>query len=161
MIRRGLVLAMFAVVSMCLVHPSAGLAQEKKKADEPSNNISGTYSFLRDGEFVQVTVEDGQVSGYVSRFGNTESDKDQFIDQFFEKASLTGNHLSFKTKTVHGVWYEFSGDVVTTGSKQPSQEGYRVIKGTLVEHAADAKGSDKARQRQAEFKSFPSDMSQP
>ena len=161
MIPRGLALAMVAVVSMCLVHPSAVLAQEKKKADELSNNISGTYSFLHDGEFVQVTVEDGQVSGYVSRFGNTESDKDQFIDQFFDTASLKGNHLSFKTKTVHGVWYDFSGDVATTGGKQPNQEGYRVIKGTLVEHASDAKGSDKARQRQAEFKSFPSDIGKP
>jgi len=31
----------------------------------------------------------------------------------------------------------------------------------LVQHASDAKGVDKAMQRQVEFKSFPADLSKP
>ncbi len=119
------------------------------------------YSFLREGEFVQLTVEDGKVSGYISRFGDTDSDKGQFIDQFFDKATLAGDHLSFNTKTVHGVWYDFTGVITITPGKQPGQEDYRVIKGTLVQHAADAGNNDKASQRQVEFKSFPQDLSKP
>src|SRR3982074_3248034 len=39
-------------------------------------NYSGMYSFLKEGEFVQVTVEDGaQLTGFVSRYGNGDSDK--------------------------------------------------------------------------------------
>src|ERR1035438_4551680 len=98
---RGLIFAILVAMATCLVAPPSFPAQEQNKADE-SANISGTYSFLREGEFVQVTVEDGEVSGYVSRFGVSETDKDQFIDQFFDNASLHGDRLSFKTKTVHG-----------------------------------------------------------
>ncbi len=89
------------------------------------------YSFLREGEFVQLTVEDGKVSGFISRFGDTDSDKGQFIDQFFDKATLAGDRLSFNTKTVHGVWYEFTGVITITPGKKLGQEDYRVIKGTL------------------------------
>ena len=87
--------------------------------------------------------------------------KGQFIDQFFDKASLEGNHVSFKTKTVHGVWYEFTGTISTTPGKQPGQENYRVIKGTLIQHVTDANNKEKARQRDVELKSFPQDLSHP
>jgi hypothetical protein len=125
------------------------------------NDISGTYTFLRDGEFLQLTEEDGRLSGYVSRFGETDSDKGEFIDQFFDKASLEGNRLSFTTKVVHGVSYEFTGMVSTAAGKQPGQEAYRLIKGTLTQHTTDAMGKDKPMQRQVEFKSFPADLSKP
>ncbi len=122
------------------------------------NNISGTYSFLREGEFVQLTVEDGKLSGYISRFGNSESDKDQFIDQFFDKTSLEGIRLSFDTKTVHGIWYDFSGVIATAPNKKPGEEGYHLIRGKLIQHTTDEAGKDKAMQRQVEFKSFPAEV---
>jgi hypothetical protein len=59
------------------------------------------------------------------------------------------------------VWYEFTGDITKTPGKQPAQESYRVIKGTLIQHMTDAGNADKARQRQVEFKSFPQDLSKP
>jgi len=128
---------------------------------EAANDISGTYTFLRDGEFLQLTVDDGKLSGYVSRFGDTDSDKGQFIDQFFDKTSLKGDQLSFNTKTVHGVWYEFTGTIATVPDRKPAQEGYRVIKGTLIQHTTDGKGADKPTQKQVQFKSFPADLSKP
>jgi hypothetical protein len=152
-----------ALMTLALARPmSAALpAQQTAKTSAPADDPSGMYSFLREGEFVQVTVEDGKVSGYVSRFGDADSDKGQFIDQFFDKATLAGDHLSFNTKTVHGVWYEFTGTISTTPGKQPGQEDYRVIKGTLVQHATDTTNKDKTNQRQVEFKSFPQDLSKP
>ncbi len=134
--------------------------QDNAKSN-PAEDFSGTYTFLREGEFVQLTVEDGRLSGYVSRFGDTDSDKGQFIDQFFDKTSLTGDHLTFNTKIVHGVWYDFTGVIITAQGKQPAQEGFHIMKGTLVQHATDAKGAEKTMQRQVEFKSFPSDLSKP
>jgi len=57
------------------------------------------YAFLKEGEFVQVTVEDaGHVTGFVSRFGDGENDKGEFLDQFFKSAKLEGNKLSFTQK---------------------------------------------------------------
>ena len=113
------------------------------------------FSFLREGEFVQLTVEDGQLSGFVSRFGDSDTDKGQFIDQFFDKASIQGEHLTFKTKTVHAVWYEFDGTLTTVTGKQKGDEGYRVLRGKLTMHTADAKGADHASEHTVEFKSFP------
>src|SRR6516162_8922550 len=120
-----------------------------------SNDLSGMFTFLREGEFVQLTVEDGQLSGFVSRFGDTDSDKGEFIDQFFDKASIQGDHLTFKTKIVHAVWYEFDGTLTTVSGKQKGDEGYRVLRGKLTLHSADAKGADHASERTVEFKSFP------
>src|SRR5271165_3223796 len=161
MVRRYLVcrllLEKLLTVALPRQQPPPSFQQNAAKADDPS----GTYSFLKEGEFVQLTIDDGKLSGYVSRFGDTDSDKGTFIDQLFDKASLNGNRLSFTTKTVHGTWYEFKGVITITPGKQPPQEGYRVIKGTLVQHMTDATKADKPRQRAVEFKAFPQDLSKP
>ena len=164
MVSRGLLLTVLVIslvaFAVAIQSPSS-VAHDTATAKGSVDDPSGMYSFLRDGEFVQLTLDDGKLSGYISRFGDSESDKGTFIDQFFDKASLSGDRLSFKTKTVHGVWYEFSGVVATTPGKQPAQEGYWVIKGTLIQHAVDASGADKPRRRQMEMKSFPQDLSKP
>jgi len=129
-------------------------AQNATPAATPSD-LSGMFTFLREGEFVQLTVEDGQLSGFISRFGDTETDKGEFIDHFFEKASLEGDHLFFKTRTVHALWYEFNGTVTTAAGKKKGEEGYRVLSGKLTLHKSDATGKDQASERTVEFKSFP------
>ena len=129
--------------------------QALSKAFDPATNPSGMYTFLKEGEFVQLTLEDGTLSGFISRFGETDSDKGQFIDQFFDKASLEGEHLYFKTKMVHALWYELDGTLTVVPGKQVGDEGYRVIRGKLTLHAGDSKGNERASEKTVEFKSFP------
>ncbi len=133
-------------------------SQTSGATDQPGDP-SGMYSFLKEGEYVQLTMEDGQLSGFISRFGDSDTDRDQFIDQFFSKASLKGDHVTFTTKVIHAIWYEFDGTIQVQPGKQPGQEGYRILKGTLTEHSGDANGKDKVRQRSVEFKSFPEGVS--
>ena len=165
MVGRGLLSTVLVVwlltFAVARQQPPAPAAPNTAKAKDSADDPSGMYSFLRDGEFVQLTIDEGKLSGYISRFGDTESDKGTFIDQFFDKASLDGDRLSFTTKTVHGTWYGFTGAIAKAPGKQPAQEGYRVIKGTLVQHMTDANKADKPRQREVEFKSFPQDLSKP
>src|SRR6266446_3408656 len=60
-------------------------------ATQPADNYSGMYSFLQDGEFVQLTVEDaGRVTGFISRYGDLESDRGAFLDHFFKPGKLDG-----------------------------------------------------------------------
>lgn len=59
---------------------------------------------------------------------------------------------------MHGVSYDFSGVVSTTPGKKPGEEGYRVIRGRLIEHTTDEKQQEKTLQRQVEFKSFPEEV---
>ena len=155
---RFLCLALLAVFATSLV---AQTPSQSGVAHNPATDPAGLYSFVKEGESVQLTLDGGELSGYITRFGESDSDKGLLIDQFFSKGSLKDNHLTFATKAVHGVWYEFDGTIETQPGKAPGVEGYRVLKGTLKLHTADAKGNDKARERTVEFKSFPEGVSRP
>jgi hypothetical protein len=135
-----------------------------KPAPAPSRvpDYSGMYAFLREGEFVQVTVEDaGRVTGFVSRYGDLESDKGTFLDHFFKDGKLDGNRINFNTVTVHGVWFEFKGTVERGPGKNPGDEAYYVLKGTLTEDRIDDSKRISAKTREVAFKSFPQDMGAP
>jgi hypothetical protein len=128
----------------------------------PGADYSGMYSFLRDGEFVQITVEDhGRVTGFVSRYGDAESDRGDFLDHFFKSGKLDGNQLTFITDTVHGVSYEFHGTIERGEGKSPGTEAYYVLKGTLAENSIDESKKVSSHSREVALKSFPQDMAPP
>ena len=117
------------------------------------------YSFLQDGEFVQLTVEEeGRVTGFISRYGDLESDRGEFLDLFFKSGKLDGKNLNFTTQTVHGVWYEFKGTVERGPGKNPGDEAYYLLKGTLTQNNTDANKKTSSKSRDVTFKSFPQDM---
>jgi hypothetical protein len=129
--------------------------------DAKGKQYSGMYTFLKDGEFVQVTVEDGgQVTGFISRFGDSGSGKSDFVDQFFKSGKLDGNKLSFTTKPLLATWYEFKGAFERGEGKTPNEEAYYVLRGTLTENTT---GTDKdkkvtSRAQDVAFKMFPQDQ---
>ena len=117
------------------------------------------YSFLREGEFVQITVEDaGRVTGFVSRYGDAESDRGVFLNQFFKGGKLDGNNLSFTTQTVHLVWFELQAVVEHGQGKRPGQEGYRVLRGRLTEYRENADQKTSSQVYEVSLKSFPQDL---
>jgi hypothetical protein len=137
---------------------NAGKPPSAVREARAGREYSGMYSFLEDGEFVQVTMEDeGRVTGYVSRYGKGESDKGAFLDQFFRTGKLDGSKLSFTTETVHGVWYDFKGAVERGEGKNPGDEAYYVLKGTLTENASDAAKKVATHSRDVVLKKFPED----
>lgn len=120
-------------------------------------DYSGMYSFLRDGEFVQITVEDaGHVIGFISRYADPESDGG-FLDHLFKSGKLEGNHLSFATETVRGLSFEFHGTVERGEGKNRSDEAFYVLDGTLEENA-----TDKSKKiSEVSLKSFPQNLASP
>src|SRR5205823_12507953 len=93
-------------------------------------DYSGMYSFLHEGEFVQITIEDhGKVSGFVSLFDDSNGNRGAFLDQFFKTGKLEGNTLSFSTETVHGAWFSFDGIVDRGSGKKLEEEAYYVVRG--------------------------------
>jgi hypothetical protein len=121
---------------------------------------SGLYSFLKDGEFVQVTVEDeGRVTGFISRYGDGESDKGAFLDQYFRSGKLEGDKLSFTTEAVHAVWFEFKGTVERGEGKNPGDEAYYALKGTLTDNTTDAQKKVTTHASDVTLKSFPAEAS--
>jgi hypothetical protein len=137
----------------------AGAQVTSKPPVAASTNYSGMYSFLREGEFVQLTVENkGHVTGFVSRFGDSESDRGVFLDHFFKSGSLDGNQLTFTTDTVHGVSFDFQGTIERGEGKKPGDEGYYVLKGTLTETTSDDAKNKSSHPRQVGLRSFPQDL---
>jgi hypothetical protein len=131
-------------------------------APKPANDYSGMYSFLQDGEFVQLTVEGkGNVTGFISRYGDSDSDRGEFLDLFFKSGKLEGKDLTFTTQTVHGVWYEFKGTVERGPGKNPGDEAYYLLKGTLTQTNTDADKKTTSKSRDVSFKSFPQDLDAP
>ena len=150
------------VLLLLLVAITTGYAQKDSgnAQNKPAANpyISGMYSFLEEGEFVQITVEEqNKITGFISRYGDSSSDKGAFLDQFIKKGNLAGNSLTFTTELLHGVGYEFKGTVMRGSGKVPGDESYYVLKGTLTQTTTDGQQHTSTRTREVEFKSFPQD----
>ena len=147
-----ILLALFSCSLLAGQNPAPAAAQKPP-------DYSGMYSFLQEGEFVQLTVEDdGRVTGFVSRYGEAESDRGAFLDQFFKTAKLDGKKLNFTTQTVHGVWYEFKGTIERGDGKNPGDEGYYLLKGALTQYTTDVDKKVTSKPRSVSFKAFPRDL---
>ncbi|HUN87755.1 MAG TPA: hypothetical protein VMU28_03130 [Terriglobales bacterium] len=143
---------MLLLAALC----SAVLAQTPAPAT--SDDISGMYTFLQEGEFVQINIEDGsKVTGFISRYGSLDSDKGAFLDQMFSEGELKGKQVRFKTRPVHGITYEFSGIAELGQGKKPGEEGYRVLNGKLTQVTEDENKKVTAKSREVTLKSFPSE----
>lgn len=147
------------IAAVCVL---AGMlsAQAPKPA---APDYSGRYSFLQDGEDLQLDVTEGRLDGYITRFGDSEADRGTLLNHYLAKASLEGNKLTFTSKPVHAVWYEFEGTIGRGPAKSKAEDGYYQIVGTLTEHRQKEGKEVSARQRQVTFKLFgeENDTSQP
>lgn len=139
-------------------------ASSDKTAPAPAKadpGYSGMYSFTRDGEFVQITVEEqGRVTGFVSRYGDAESatDRGEFLDHFFKQGKLDGNLLTFSTETVGGTSFEFRGKVERGEGKNPGDEAYFVLTGLLTKKTLEDDKKISSHSHDVTFRSFPQDL---
>ena len=160
----ALQLSCFVLFALMLAGAQANPDQQNKDRQSPAApgaDYSGMYSFLRDGEFVQVSVEDqGHVIGFVSRYAGSEGDGG-FLEHFFKSGKLNGNQLAFTTETVHGVSFEFRGTVERGEGKSRGEEGYYILKGTLIENTTDEAKKTSSRSREVALRSFPQDVVPP
>jgi hypothetical protein len=121
-------------------------------APHAAEDISGMYSFLKEGEFLQINLEKTAVTGYISRRGDSDSDNGVFMDQFFARADVQDHAVSFTTRQLHGVWYEFKGKFDRGSAKTKADDGYYILRGTLKELSTNADKSIATKSREVEFK---------
>lgn len=143
----------FGLVFILCLCPAAVSAQAAGRRILGGDDVSGVYSFLREGESIQLNVDHGKLSGWVSSFGFLDSDKDTLLDRFFDKASLQSGHIYFLSRRIHGCWVEFTGRVSRGEGRARGQEGFYVLTGTLTQYTTDAEAKVSARQREVIFKS--------
>ena len=164
LLRRNALVTVTLVMLAAACHAQAGLATrgQNQAAQEDSANaiaphaaedISGMYSFVKEGEFLQITLDQKAVTGYISRMGDSDSDNGVFLDQFFLKADVQGHDVSFTTRPLHGVWYEFKGKFSRGPGKTKGDDGYYILRGTLKELTSNnAEKTVSSRSREVEFK---------
>jgi hypothetical protein len=162
LLRRKIIGLAALVMLMAACHAQGGLAtraqgkpvQQGPPAIVPhaAEDISGMYSFLKEGEFLQITLEKDAVTGYISRMGDSDSDGGVFLDQFFAKADVQGHDVSFTTRQLHGVWYEFSGKFERGPGKTKADDGYYLLRGTLKELSTNPDKTVSSRSREVVFK---------
>ncbi len=166
--RATLIVAVFVAALSCpssaqdskVAPPNPAKPPSTAREEQPGREYSGMYSFLKDGEFVQITVEDeGRVTGFVSRYGDGASDKGAFLDQYFRSGKLDGNKIIFATETVHAVWFEFKGTVERGKGKNPGDEAYYLLKGTLTENVSDGAKKVTTHPQEVTFERFPVEAS--
>jgi hypothetical protein len=155
-------LALAMLPALC--HAQPGLAtrgQNKANQEDTANatvphaaeDISGMYSFVKEGEFLQITLDRSSVTGYISRMGDSDTDNGVFLDQFFSRADVQGHDVSFTTRPLHSVWYEFKGKFTRGPGKTKGDDGYYILRGTLKELTSNnADKTVSSRSREVEFK---------
>jgi hypothetical protein len=150
------------ILFLCAWMPAP--AQTKPQERNPANpgaEYSGMYSFLNDGEFVQLTVEDqGHVIGFISRYADSAIE-DGFVEHFLDSGQLDGNQLAFTTRVVQSVSFEFRGTIERGEGKSRDAEGFYLLKGTLVEKTTDEAKKTSSRSREVALKSFPQNLASP
>jgi hypothetical protein len=164
LLRRHALITATLVMLAAACNAQGGMATrgQNKAAQEDSANatvphaaedISGMYSFIREGEFLQITLDPKSVTGYISRLGESDSDSGVFLDQFFTKADVQGHDVSFTTRPLHSVWYEFKGRFSRGPGKTKGDDGYYILRGTLKELTMNnADKTVSSRSREVEFK---------
>jgi hypothetical protein len=147
-------LLLAAIIAPAQKNTKKGKTAPAATANTAAEDISGMFSFLKNGEFVQINLEHDGVSGYISRQGDSESDRGAFLDHFFTKASINGHDVSFTTRAIHGTWFEFKGRFDRGPAKTRAEDGYYVLHGTLTEFVTDADKKTTSRSREVDFKSL-------
>ena len=85
---RRMRLASVVVVALFWLSCLLPISTAQTPTSSAPEDYSGMYSFVKDGEFIQITEEDkGAVSGFISRYGDSDADKGAFIDQFVKSGT--------------------------------------------------------------------------
>ena len=155
---RTLLVTLLCLASVALAQPRSPKNPSAGAPGTKVGDFSGTYSFLREGEDLQINVRNGKLDGFASRYGDSETDKSVLLQHLIEKSSVSGDAVSFTTSKIHGVWFEFQGKVRRSNGKTAAEEGYYVLEGTITRYDTGADGKTSAKSRQAQFRSLPSDF---
>ena len=139
-------------------HDEAQPSPTPASSPQPSTlpvDVSGMYAFLKEGEYLQLSIGNGEVEGVISIYGESKSDKGEFEDLLFDTTRVSGDTLQFTTKHVHGTWFEFNGTIVRGNGKKRDDEGYYLMKGTLIRNTPGTDGKVQSMQREVSLRSLP------
>lgn len=109
-------------------------------------NASGEYQMSSDdSSVVQMTVDQGKLTGYITKMSNGVT-----LTLFFTHTTLSGSRVTFTTATIHSLHYSFKGEIVRGDAPSPDLTGFFALTGELTEFQGQTKFA-----RQVNFPSTP------
>ena len=94
-----------------------------------SPNIAEVIEIILNGQSDEVRLQ-----GYLTRLGDGESDHGAPLTYFFARTTVSPTQLTFITRQVHGIWWNFAGTIDRGSAQMSTQKGYYFLNGTLTEH---------------------------
>ena len=131
---------------------AAGSLKAQSSAGQISD-ITGDYEFLQPYNTLAILQEDQMVKGYIDVLQG-ESESDAIISYPITIGEIKGDHLDFRTRTIHAMYYRFSGTVQRGQGKKKGDPDYIELSGELqtIQHNS-VTNQDKIDRQQVVFKS--------
>jgi hypothetical protein len=126
------------------------------KAQTTSNQVSdmtGDYEFLEPYNTLAILQEDQMVKGYIDVLQG-ESESDAVLSYPITIGERKGDHVEFRTRVIHAMYYRFSGTVQLGKGKKKGDPDYMELVGelqTIQENSVT--NQEKVDRKQVVFKS--------
>ncbi len=117
--------------------------------------MTGRYHFLGPEDTISILQEENLLKGYIDVFAG-EDESDALLSYQFVQGSRTGNHVEFRTRTIHEKYYRFSGTVERGAGKNRENPDYLRLDGELRTVTLNSvTGPEKIEKQAVVFKSIP------
>jgi hypothetical protein len=120
-------LGCLAVVAVVVVTGSLLMAQD---AGQAVDDMTAKYHFLSADDTLAILDEEGKLKGYVE-VAQPESEAEDVLDYDIIDGSRKNNHVQFRTDTIHGKYYRFSGTVERGKGHHEKDADYLHLTGDL------------------------------
>ena len=103
------------------------------KAQTTTNQVSdmtGNYEFLEPYNTLAILQEDQMVKGYIDVLQG-ESESDAVLSYPITIGERKGDHVEFRTRVIHAMYYRFSGIVQRGKGKKKDDPDYMELVGEL------------------------------
>lgn len=147
-------LALSAAICLLVAPPAIDVsAQQAQQAAVP--RMTGRYHFLGPEDSISILQEGALLKGYIDVFPG-EDESDALLSYAISIGSRKGDQVEFRTRTIHELYYRFSGTVTRGSGKKPSDADYLRLTGDLQTVTSNSVTGTNSVQKQAVvFKSIP------
>jgi hypothetical protein len=151
--------AVWIVVALAALSAAGSL--KAQSAAGPVSDITGDYEFLEPYNTLAILQEDQMVKGYIDVLQG-ESESDAILSYPLTIGERKGDHLDFRTQTIHAMYYRFSGTLQPGQGKKKGDPDYIELVGELqtIQHNS-VTDQDKVDRQRVVFKSKGKNTSEP
>lgn len=114
--------ALIAMAAMCNLKAQTGASQV--------NDITGDYEFLQPINTLAILQEDQMLKGYIDVLQG-QSESDAILSYPITIGERNGDHVEFRTRKIHEMYYRFSGTVQRGKGKKKDDPDYLELVGEL------------------------------